>query len=62
MYHVFQTTKDGNFRGSQASEHDVDAIIEVYEKGKARQSGRFNQGGEMDIFEDHQENPFRIAA
>jgi hypothetical protein len=28
----------------------VDVVIEVPEKGKAVQMGRFNQGGEMDIF------------
>lgn len=49
--YVFQATKDGNFRGSQEFEHDVDVIIEVYDLGKARQYGRFNQGAEMDIFE-----------
>jgi hypothetical protein len=29
----------------------VDVVIEVPEKGKAIQMGRFNQGGEIDIFE-----------
>jgi len=47
---VFQTTKDGNFKGANAFQHDVDVIIEVPEKGKAVQYGRFNQGGEMEIF------------
>lgn len=46
---VFQTTKDGNFRGANAFQHDVDVVIEVRE-GKAFQYGRFNQGGEMGIF------------
>ena len=49
--YIFQTIKDGNFRGSQEFQHDVDIVIEVYELGKARQFGRFNQGGEMSIFE-----------
>jgi len=48
---VFQTTKDGNFRGKNEFQHDVDVVIEVAEKGKAIQFGRYNQGGEMSIFE-----------
>ncbi len=48
---VFQTTKDGNFRGKNEFQHDVDIVIEVGEKGKAIQFGRYNQGGEMDIFD-----------
>jgi hypothetical protein len=48
---VFQSTKDGNFRGANSFQHDVDVVIEVPEKGKAVQFGRFNQGGELDIFE-----------
>jgi hypothetical protein len=50
--YVFQTTKAGNFRGANSFQHDVDIVIEVAEKGKAIQFGRFNQGGEMTIFED----------
>ncbi len=49
---VFQTTKEGNFRGTNEFQHDVDVVIEVPEKGRAVQFGRFNQGGEMNIFED----------
>lgn len=48
--YVFQTTKEGRFRGANTFQHDVDAVIEVPEKGKAIQYGRFNQGGEMSIF------------
>ena len=48
--YVFQTTKEGNFRGSNHFQHDVDVVIEIPEKGKAVQNGRFNQGGEMEIF------------
>lgn len=48
---IFQTTKDGNFRGANSFQHDVDVVIEVPEKGKAIQMGRFNQGGETNIFE-----------
>lgn len=47
---VFQTTKDGNFKGKNEFQHDVDIVIEVYEKGKASQFGRYNQGGEMEFF------------
>ncbi len=48
---IFQTTKQGDFRGAQSFMHDVDVVIEVPEKGKAVQMGRFNQGGEMNIFQ-----------
>ena len=47
---IFQSTKDGNFRGANSFQHDVDVVIEVPEQGKAIQMGRFNQGGEIDIF------------
>jgi predicted ATP-dependent serine protease len=52
--YVFQTTKEGNFRGANEFQHDVDIVIEVPEKGLAVQNGRFNQGGEMRIFEDQE--------
>ncbi|SIO41491.1 hypothetical protein SAMN04488055_3819 [Chitinophaga niabensis] len=45
--YVFQSTKQGNFRGENSFQHDVDVVIEVPEKGKAVQMGRFNQGGVM---------------
>lgn len=48
---IFQATKQGNFRGANAFQHDVDIVIEVPERGKAVQMGRFNQGGEVHIFE-----------
>ncbi|MFT3843672.1 MAG: hypothetical protein QM725_01365 [Lacibacter sp.] len=48
--YIFQSTKNGNFRGENSFQHDVDVVIEVPEKGKAVQFGRFNQGGEIDIF------------
>lgn len=41
---IFQTTKEGKFRGENSFQHDVDVVIEVSEKGKAVQMGRFNQG------------------
>lgn len=48
--YIFQTTKMGNFRGGNEFQHDVDVVIEVPEKGVATQFGRFNQGGEINIF------------
>lgn len=50
--YIFQATKEGKFRGTNEFQHDVDVIIEVPEKGIAIQNGRFNQGGEMRIFEN----------
>jgi hypothetical protein len=55
--YVFQTTKEGNFRGSNHFQHDVDVVIEIPEKGKAVQNGRFNQGGEMQIFDEDGSSP-----
>jgi hypothetical protein len=52
--YIFQSTKQGNFRGENGFQHDVDVVIEVPEIGKAVQMGRFNQGGEMNIFEHSQ--------
>ncbi|GAA4727399.1 hypothetical protein [Flavisolibacter ginsenosidimutans] len=49
---IFQSTKDGNFRGANSFQHDVDVVVEVPQKGKAVQMGRFNQGGEVDIFDN----------
>ncbi|MDO9187409.1 MAG: hypothetical protein Q7W13_15450 [Bacteroidia bacterium] len=50
--YIFQSTKEGKFRGTNEFQHDVDVVIEVPEKGIAIQNGRFNQGGEMRIFDD----------
>jgi hypothetical protein len=47
---IFQSTKDGKFRGANTFQHDVDVVIEVPEAGRAHQMGRFNQGGQIDIF------------
>ncbi len=52
---IFQTTKDGNFKGANSYQHDVDVVIEIPERGRATQFGRFNQGGEMSIFENSNE-------
>ncbi len=48
--YVYQTTKDGNHKGSMEHKHNVDIVIEVPERGIATQYGRYNQGGEMRIF------------
>ncbi len=48
--YVFQATKGGKFKGNNEFQHDVDVVIEVPEIGQAVQYGRFNQGGEMEIF------------
>jgi predicted ATP-dependent serine protease len=47
---IFQTTKEGKFKGANTFQHDVDSVIEVPERGKAVQYGRFNAGGEISIF------------
>ncbi len=48
--YVFQVTKAGKARGTNEFMHNVDIVIEVPEKGKAVQFGRYNQGGELNIF------------
>ena len=48
--YIFQTTKDGNFKGAMEYKHNVDVIIEVPQRGIATQFGRYNQGGEMRVF------------
>jgi hypothetical protein len=52
--YVFQVTKDGKARGANEHTHNVDVVIEVPEKGMAVQYGRFNQGGNMNIFGEEQ--------
>jgi hypothetical protein len=59
---VFQTTKEGKFRGANTFQHDVDVVIEIPEQGKAVQFGRFNQGGKMDIFRDRVETNIEESA
>lgn len=49
--YVFQVTKNGMFRGGNDFQHDVDIVVDVPQIGKAVQFGRYNQGGEMDIFD-----------
>ena len=47
--YILQVTKDGNYRGSQEIEHEVDVIIHCDENQVAHSNGRFSQGGEMEI-------------
>jgi hypothetical protein len=47
---IFQTTKDGNFRGANSFQHDVDVVVEVPERGKAVGFGRFSQGGSVSVW------------
>src|SRR6185437_4413231 len=51
--YIFQVRKDGVFKGKNEFQHDVDVVIEVPEKGLAVQNGRYNQGGEMRIFDSN---------
>lgn len=55
--YVHQVTKAGKARGTNEFLHNVDIIIEVPERGKATQYGRYNQGGEMDIFQSESPAP-----
>ncbi len=48
--YVHQVTKAGKARGTNEYLHNVDIIIELPERGKAIQYGRYNQGGEIDVF------------
>ena len=48
--YIFHVTKNGKARGTNEYMHNVDIVIQIPEKGKAVQFGRFNQGGAMDIF------------
>lgn len=48
--YLFQTTKGGDSKGSNEFKHNVDVVVEVPEKGRAVQYGRYNQGGELQIF------------
>lgn len=48
--YIFQSTKDGNFKGNQEYSHDVDVVIEV-EKGMARtEKSRFGGNGEIKVY------------
>jgi KaiC/GvpD/RAD55 family RecA-like ATPase len=60
--YVFQVTKAGSARGTNEYMHNVDVVIEIPEKGKAIQYGRFNQGGKMDIFPEPPQEALPMAA
>lgn len=55
LIEILQTTKDGKARGTNEYLHDADMIVEVYEKGKAVQNGRYNQGGYMTFLQPDEE-------
>ncbi len=61
FFYIIQETKDGKFRGSKEIEHEADTIIRV-DSGHATSYGRFNQGGEMDIFPSNADNKEEIQA
>ena len=46
---IHQSTKEGDFRGGQQFAHNCDVIVQV-DKGVATSQGRFNGGGEYQIF------------
>lgn len=48
---IFQTTKQGIFRGGNGFQHDVDMIVELPRPGFAIQYGRYNPHGEMQLFD-----------
>lgn len=51
--YIFQVNKSGAFKGSNTFQHDVDVVVELPEIGKAIQYGRFNQGGELNVFPEN---------
>ncbi len=54
--YISQVTKDGKARGTHEHLHNVDIVINVSEPGKAFQYGRYNQGGQINIFNNPQNN------
>ncbi len=46
---IFQTTKQGIFRGGNGFQHDVDMIVELPRRGYAIQYGRYNPHAEMQV-------------
>jgi len=49
---VFQTTKDGKFRGENTWEHLVDTVIQVSNGKAITGKNRFGAKGEVDIFDE----------
>ncbi|MCB0538156.1 MAG: hypothetical protein KDE33_11605 [Bacteroidetes bacterium] len=45
--YVFQTTKEGNFRGANAFQHDVDVVIELPEKAVPYSSAGLTRAGRL---------------
>lgn len=50
---IQQSTKDGDFRGSQEYAHDADSIVRI-ENGIATQQGRFQEQSQMQVFPQSQ--------
>lgn len=48
--YVFQSTKDGHFRGSQEFEHDADTVIEVSDGVATTGKNRFGTSGTIRVF------------
>ncbi len=48
--YIFQTTKDGKFRGSQEFEHDVDVSIELHNGIATTKKSRFGGNGQIKIY------------
>ena len=48
--YVFQTTKDGKFRGSQEFEHDVDVSIELHGGKATTKKTRFGGNGTIKVY------------
>ena len=46
---IMQVTKDGNYRGSQEIEHEVDIVVHCDANQVAHSNGRFSQGGEFKL-------------
>ncbi len=48
--YIFQTTKDGEFRGNQQFMHDVDTVVKVHQMRATTEKNRFGVGGkEMEV-------------
>ena len=50
---IYQSTKDGNFRGGQEIEHEVDMVVTIDDKGVAHCTGRFAQGTTLDVGKEY---------
>ena len=51
MLLIFQSTKDGQFRGDQTWQHLVDTVIKVENGVATTGKNRFGKGGEVEVFQ-----------